>query len=126
MKHTTLALALACLSFAVGCGPSYEEHRISHLRAGAGGTVSPSSLEVTLPEGAIVTVSMVPYDSDDEPMSEAEVYSDDRQVLEVVRVAGHAASHFAFVGRRAGETTVRYFAEGREVRRARARVTAAN
>lgn len=119
-----IGIAIAALGLAgVGCGRHYEGHEVTNIQAGAGGSLSASTLSVRLPEGAVLTAELAPYDNEDEPMTSPDVATDAPEILEVLRVSGGSEVHFAFVGRRVGETTVRYFAEGREVRRERAVVT---
>lgn len=114
----------ALLLVGTGCGRHYEEHQVRDVRANAGGVLRASSLTVSLPEGAVLTATVEPYDNNDDPMADADISTDAPEVLGVLRVAGDTAASFAFVGRRAGTTTVRYYAEGREVRSERATVTA--
>lgn len=125
MKNLTKLALLPALVLAVGCGPSYQEHRVTQVHAAAGGDVPQSTLQVTLPEGAILTANMVPYDTDDEIMENSDVTSDDPTILEVIHVAGKSGTTYAFIGRREGRTTVRYYGENREVRSEPATVSAA-
>lgn len=122
MKKRMLATMLMLCLAGVGCGRHYEEHRVEDIAARAGGSLS--ELSVSLPEGAVLTAKLTPLDNDDEPMRDPEVRSDAPDIVEVLRVSDGTEVHFAFVGRGVGETSVRYFAEGQEVRRERARVTA--
>jgi hypothetical protein len=122
--HAQWATMLSLCVVATGCGVHYEEHKITEVHANAGGILSQSSMTVTLPEGAVLTASVEPYDSDDDVMEDAEITTDEPAIMEVIRVSGDSDVTFAFVGRRAGETTVRYYAEGEEVRSERATVTA--
>jgi len=121
-----LRLGLTMLALAVvgtGCGRHYEAHEVANIRAAAGGTLNASTLMVRVPEGAVLTAELTPFDNEDEPMESPEIAADDPDTLEVMRVSGGTEVHYAFIGRRVGETTVRFFAEGREVRRERGVVT---
>lgn len=114
---------MALLLVGAGCGRHYEEHRVTDVKAGAGGVLSASAMTVSLPEGAVLTATIEPYDNNDDPMPEAAISTDAPDVLDVLRVSGDSEITFAFVGRRAGTTTVRYYAEGKEVRSELATVT---
>ena len=123
MKARLLFLAGVALAFSTGCGPEYEAHRVTDVRASAGGQLNEATMDVTLPLGAILTASVLPYDTDEEIMESSDVTTDDGNVLEVLHVANAGEDKLAFVGRHAGETTVRYFVDGRQIRSARALVT---
>lgn len=123
-KSLTSLAMLALCALNTGCGRHYEEHEVTDVKAKAGGSISQSSMIVTLPEGAVLTATIEPRDNSDEPMTDAEISTDEPAIMEVLRVSGTSEITYAFVGRRAGQTTVRYYAEGKEVRTERATVTA--
>lgn len=121
-KRVRVLFAVSLLAtFALGCGRHYEEHDVQEIKANGGGRID--DLTVSLPEGAVLTAKLIPLDNDEEPMSDPDVRSDDPNVLGVLRVADGTSVHFAFVGRAPGRTTVRYFAESRQVRQAPAIVS---
>ena len=124
MKYATGLTMLALCVVATGCGRHYEEHEVTDVHASAGGSLDQSSMVVTLPEGAVLTATIEPRDNDDDPMTDADISTDEPAIMEVLRVSGSSEITYAFVGRHAGQTTVRYYAEGKEVRTERATVTA--
>ncbi len=124
MKIRMSVTMLALCAVATGCGRHYEKHVVEDVQASAGGSLSETTMVVTLPEGAVLTATITPFDNDDDPMPNSEISTDAPDILEVMPVSGESETTYAFIGRRAGQTTVRYYAEGQEVRSERATVTA--
>jgi hypothetical protein len=113
-----LAPVLLAAAALVGCGDDFERLEFSNPRASQlGGEINRNAL--TVPEGLILTARIVARDDDNEEMS-LDVRSNDTNVVEVLGVI--SPHDYAFVGKKAGTTTIEFRAEGKVVLRVQATV----
>lgn len=105
----------------IGCsGPSYDRTTVTDVsQSGLNGTVT--TTDVVLTVGGATKASVKPYDDDNKAMA-GEVVSGDPLIIEIA--PGIVDGEYFFLGRRIGETTVQFKADGQVVAIARARVTA--
>jgi hypothetical protein len=111
--------ALVLLAAAlVACGDDFERLEFSNPRASQlGGEINRNAL--TVPEGLVVTARIVARDDDNEEMP-LDVRSNDTSIVEALGVV--STHDYAFVGKKAGTTTVEFRAEGKVVLRVQATV----
>lgn len=110
------ALALAALS---GCTSSYSHTDISTVSSNDL-PAQVSALRVAVTQGSIVTAHVAPWNSDEKPMV-GDVQSTDAATLQVLHAYGD--KNYAFLGVKAGKTTVTFLADGIVVATIQAEVT---
>ena len=106
-RSSVKGMVLASLLALVACGPEYDHTDITAVKASdLGGGMSRSGLEVH--EGMIVKAHLVVWNDDNEPMP-LTVRSTDTSIVEVASVV--TDRDFAFLGLKAGRTTIEFKAE---------------
>ena len=121
MKLSSIsASTLALLGALTGCTSNYSHTDIS--------TVSTNDLpsqvtafHISVTQGSIVTAHIAPFNSDEKPMV-GDVQSSDPSTIEVLRAYGD--KNYAFLGKKAGKTTVMFLSDGITVATIQAEVTA--
>lgn len=112
-------LGALCFIGSVACGPDYDRLELTGQKGSPlGGTVNAQM--ISIPEGMIVKVHVVPWNDDDEPMRGG-ARSLDTSILDVWPVVSDR--DFAFVANKVGRTSVEFQANGRTVLTVHAEVT---
>lgn len=106
--------ALLCALMAlpmVACGPDYDHLELSGEKASPlGGDVKEN--HITVPEGMIVKVHVVPWNDDKETMP-GHVFSHDADTMEIAAIVNDR--DYAFIGKKPGHTQVEFQADGKTV-----------
>jgi hypothetical protein len=105
------ALGLSLFASAlVGCGPDYDRLDIGGVVEPPGGQINVQ--RVVVPQGLVLKAHIVPRDDDNQPMA-LEIRSERPEILEIAETINDR--DYAFLGKRAGQTTVTIKADGATV-----------